>query len=89
MGGVLALGGLLPLTQTTPAEAQTPEQPHEQIQIMREMSASLKGIETAVRNRCPVRTPARNTGQVFFMMVSLGDPGPIVRWPGQVSSHRN
>ncbi len=32
-----------------PVEAQLPESPHEQIQIMREMSGSLKGIEQALQ----------------------------------------
>jgi hypothetical protein len=40
------------MTPTT-AEAQLPELPHEQIQILRDISASLKGIEQAVQQRCP------------------------------------
>ncbi len=53
LAGVLALGAALAVLQTRPAEAQLPEMPHEQIQIMREMAASLKGIEQAVRQKCP------------------------------------
>ncbi len=49
---LLVLG--LSLMPWPPAEAQLPAQPHEQIQVLRDMSASLKGIEQAVReNRCP------------------------------------
>jgi hypothetical protein len=51
--GVLALGGLLVLTQIPTAEAQAPAGTNEEIQIMRDMSASLKGIEQALRDRCP------------------------------------
>ena len=53
LAGALALGAALTLIDTSPAGAQLPEMPHEQIQIMREMAASLKGIEQAVRQKCP------------------------------------
>ena len=53
LAGVIALGAALTLIDTSPAGAQLPEMPHEQIQIMREMSQSLKGIEQAVRQKCP------------------------------------
>ena len=51
--GVVALGALVTLTQTSTAEAQLPELPHEQIQIFREMSQALKGIEQTLQTRCP------------------------------------
>jgi hypothetical protein len=37
----------------TPAQAQLPAVANEEIQIMRDMSASLKGIEQALQTRCP------------------------------------
>ena len=49
LAGVLALGTILALTDTTPAVAQLPPGANEEIQILREMSASLKGIEQALR----------------------------------------
>ena len=48
-----ALGAVLALPDPPPAEAQAPASTNEQIQIMRDMSASLKGIEQAVRQKCP------------------------------------
>ena len=51
--GVVALGALVTLTHTSRAEAQLPELANEQIQIFRDMSASLKGIEQALQTRCP------------------------------------
>ncbi len=49
----LVVLGLSLLPWPTPAEAQLPESQPEQIQLMREMSASLKGIEQTLRSRCP------------------------------------
>ena len=51
--GVVALGALVTLIQSRPAEAQLPAMANEEIQIFREMSASLKGIEQALQTRCP------------------------------------
>jgi len=53
LAGVVTFGVLVALTYTNPAGAQPVEPPHEQIQIMREMSASLKGIEGALQKQCP------------------------------------
>ena len=53
LAGVFALGAALTLIDTSSAVAQLPEMPHEQIQIMREMAAALRGIEQAVRQKCP------------------------------------
>jgi len=49
----LALGLLVALTDTRAAEAQLPEMPFEQIQIFKDMSRSLEGIEKALQKRCP------------------------------------
>ena len=51
--GIVIVSALLVLTETQVAEAQTPHQLREQIVLMREMSASLKGIEQALQTRCP------------------------------------
>ena len=51
--GVSLLAGILVLAMPARAEAQLPELPHEQIQIFREMSASLKGIQQALQRQCP------------------------------------
>ena len=51
--GVVALGALVTLIQSRAAEAQLPAMANEEIQIFREMSASLKGIEQALQTRCP------------------------------------
>ena len=53
LAGVIALGALVAITLPTPAEAQPPELPFEQLQFMRSVSDSLRGIETALRDRCP------------------------------------
>jgi hypothetical protein len=51
--GAFVLLGVVALMTPSTAEAQLPEQPHEQIQILREISGSLNGIEQAVQQRCP------------------------------------
>jgi hypothetical protein len=51
--GVLALGGLLALTQIPTAEAQTPDVVLEQTRYMREMADALREIERALEDRCP------------------------------------
>ena len=50
---VLLVLGVSLLPWPPPAEAQLPEMPYEQIQIFRDMSRSLEGIERALRDRCP------------------------------------
>ena len=49
---LLVLGASL-LPWPTPAEAQAPAGTNEEVQIMRDMSASLRGIEQALRQKCP------------------------------------